>query len=65
MEKIVAAAEQSMERWLPEILRLHGPTILFLLLIGAILYSLLAATYPPLHDAVHDFRHSLAIVPCH
>lgn len=32
---------------------------------GVILYLILAATYPPVHDAVHDFRHSLAIVPCH
>ena len=32
---------------------------------GAILYLLLMATYPPIHDTLHHFRHSLAIVPCH
>lgn len=38
---------------------------LFLILSGGILYLLLAASYPPIHDTVHHFRHSLAIVPCH
>ncbi len=37
----------------------------FLIFAGAILYLLLFATYPPIHDALHDFRHSLAIIPCH
>jgi hypothetical protein len=32
---------------------------------GLILYLLLVAAYPPVHDALHDFRHSLAIIPCH
>lgn len=32
---------------------------------GVILYLLLVAAYPPIHDALHDFRHSLAIIPCH
>ncbi|MFQ5539646.1 MAG: CbtB-domain containing protein [Candidatus Binatia bacterium] len=35
------------------------------MLTGSILYLLLFATYPPIHDAFHDLRHSLAIVPCH
>jgi hypothetical protein len=37
------------------------------LLIGCavVLYGLLAATYPPLHDTLHNFRHALAVVPCH
>ena len=38
---------------------------LFLALTGGILYFLLVATYPPIHDALHDFRHALAVVPCH
>lgn len=38
---------------------------LLLAVSGAILYLLLVATYPPIHDALHDFRHSLAVVPCH
>ncbi len=40
-------------------------SLLFLALTGGILYLLLAATYPPIHDALHDFRHALAVVPCH
>ncbi len=32
---------------------------------GVLLYVSLAAAYPPVHDAMHDFRHVLAIVPCH
>jgi hypothetical protein len=32
---------------------------------GAILYVLLAAHYPAVHDALHNFRHALAVVPCH
>jgi len=30
-----------------------------------ILYVLLAAGYPAVHDTLHNFRHALAIVPCH
>ena len=33
--------------------------------VGVLLYVSLAAAYPPVHDAMHDFRHALAIVPCH
>ncbi len=40
-------------------------SVLFLSLSGGILYLLLAASYPPIHDTLHHFRHSLAIVPCH
>jgi hypothetical protein len=32
---------------------------------GAILYVALAASYPAVHDTLHNFRHALAIVPCH
>jgi Probable cobalt transporter subunit (CbtB) len=38
---------------------------IFLLASGAILYVLLAAGYPAVHDTLHNFRHALAIVPCH
>ena len=37
----------------------------FMALVGTLLYVSLAAAYPPVHDAMHDFRHALAIVPCH
>ena len=30
-----------------------------------ILYVLLAAHYPTVHDALHNIRHALAVVPCH
>ena len=50
---------------LPEVNFFLVKSGLFLILAGAILYLLLFATYPPVHDAFHDFRHSLAIVPCH
>ena len=37
----------------------------FMAVLGVLLYVSLAAAYPPVHDALHDFRHGLAIVPCH
>lgn len=37
----------------------------FMAVVGVLLYVSLAAAYPPVHDALHDFRHALAIVPCH
>ncbi len=37
----------------------------FMAVVGVLLYVSLAAAYPPVHDAMHDFRHALAIVPCH
>jgi Probable cobalt transporter subunit (CbtB) len=49
----------------PEYLSFLIKSAFFLLFSGVILYLLLAATYPPIHDTVHHFRHSLAIVPCH
>lgn len=50
---------------LPEVVIFAIKSGLFLLLSAAILYLLLGATYPPVHDAVHYFRHALAVVPCH
>lgn len=40
-------------------------SIIFLLASGGILYLLLAASYPAVHDTLHNFRHALAVVPCH
>ena len=37
----------------------------FMAVVGVLLYVSLAAAYPPVHDALHDFRHALAVVPCH
>ncbi len=50
---------------LPEIYYFLMKSGLFLFFSGAILYLLLFATYPPIHDVLHEFRHSLAIIPCH
>ncbi len=50
---------------LPEIYYFLMRSGFFLIFAGAILYLLLFATYPPIHDTLHDFRHSLAVVPCH
>ncbi|MFQ5683723.1 MAG: CbtB-domain containing protein [Candidatus Binatia bacterium] len=49
----------------PESLSFLIKSALLLVCSGMILYLLLAATYPPVHDTLHHFRHSLAIVPCH
>lgn len=50
---------------LPEIYYFLTRSGFFLIFSGAILYLLLFATYPPIHDTLHGFRHSLAIIPCH
>lgn len=51
----------AMSERLPFILRAAA----FMAVAGVLLYVSLAAAYPPVHDAMHDFRHALAIVPCH
>ena len=38
---------------------------IFLAVCGATLFVALAAGYPAVHDALHNVRHALAIVPCH
>ena len=38
---------------------------MLLILSGTILWIALAAHYPAVHDAMHNFRHALAVVPCH
>jgi hypothetical protein len=40
-------------------------SVIFLCACGAILYVMLAAGHPAVHDALHNFRHALAVVPCH
>ncbi|HXG51357.1 MAG TPA: CbtB-domain containing protein [candidate division Zixibacteria bacterium] len=49
----------------PEPLRFACLSAALLVVTFAVLHVLLAATYPPVHDALHDFRHALAVVPCH
>jgi hypothetical protein len=50
---------------LPERVSFLIKSSVFLFASGAILYVLLAAGYPSVHDRLHDFRHALAVVPCH
>ena len=61
--------ERAIPSWiriaLPESLSFLAKSGLLLVVSGFILYYLLGATYPPLHDTLHNFRHSLAIVPSH
>jgi hypothetical protein len=62
MERIVAS-------WLgievPEQLSFLFKSGIFLIVSAALLYVSLAAAYPAVHDTLHNFRHALAIVPCH
>ena len=50
---------------LSEELSFYLKSTAFMTVVGALLYLSLAADYPAVHDAMHDFRHVLAIVPCH
>jgi hypothetical protein len=50
---------------LPELISFFIKSGIFLTLSGGVLYLVLAATYPAVHDTLHNFRHGLAIVPCH
>jgi hypothetical protein len=38
---------------------------IFLFFTGATLFFTLGASYPAVHDTLHNVRHALAIVPCH
>jgi hypothetical protein len=38
---------------------------IFLSICGATLFVALAASYPAVHDTLHNVRHTLAVVPCH
>ena len=38
---------------------------IFLSVCGATLFVALAAGSPAVHDALHNVRHALAVVPCH
>lgn len=38
---------------------------IFLFFAGATLFFALGASYPAVHDSLHNVRHALAIVPCH
>ena len=64
--------EKIMERtvvWLgvvlPEQVSFLLKSVVFLCASGVILYVALASGYPAVHDTLHNFRHALAVVPCH
>lgn len=38
---------------------------LVLLVVGIVLWAVLFAEYPPVHDVFHELRHSLYVIPCH
>ena len=50
---------------LPEQVSFFLKSGMFLFACGAILYVALASEYPAVHDALHNVRHALAVVPCH
>ena len=40
-------------------------SVIFLFACGVTLFFALGTSYPAIHDTVHNFRHALAVVPCH
>ena len=36
-----------------------------LAVVALVLWAVLFANYPPLHDTFHELRHSLYVIPCH
>jgi cobalt transporter subunit CbtB len=63
MEK--TATTYATTRSLPERISFALNSAMFLVACGAILYVALASEYPAVHDALHNVRHALAVVPCH
>jgi Probable cobalt transporter subunit (CbtB) len=61
MERTLAALGLA----LPEQISFLLKSGVFLCASGVILYLALASSYPAVHDTLHNFRHALAIVPCH
>jgi Probable cobalt transporter subunit (CbtB) len=60
--------ERTVASWgwvLPEPILFLLKAGVFLCASGVILYVALASSYPAVHDTLHNFRHALAVVPCH
>ena len=61
--------ERTLTRWLAlsitEPISFLLKSAAFLFVCGAILFVALAASYPAVHDTLHNVRHALAVVPCH
>lgn len=62
---LVGSAAPGTTSLLSETLFFYLSSAFFLTVVGVLLYVSLALAYPAVHDAMHDFRHALAIVPCH
>ncbi|HSK29363.1 MAG TPA: CbtB-domain containing protein [Candidatus Limnocylindria bacterium] len=50
---------------IPERLAFFIKSGIFLSICGATMFVALASSYPAVHDALHNVRHALAVVPCH
>ncbi len=62
MEKTAA---RRLELAISERLSFLIKSAIFLSVCGATLFVALAASYPAVHDTLHNVRHALAVVPCH
>ena len=62
MEKI---ATRGLGLAIPERVSFLIKSTIFLSVCGATLFVALAASYPAVHDTLHNVRHALAVVPCH
>jgi len=65
MRPMTATTTRTLAGAVPERVSFLLKSNLFLVACGAILYVALAAEYPAVHDALHNVRHALAVVPCH
>jgi cobalt transporter subunit CbtB len=36
-----------------------------LALAAVVLWAVFLSNYPPIHDAFHELRHSMYVIPCH
>ena len=46
-------------------LTVYMKSLVFLFIVGIVLYTLLFSTYAPVHDYFHNLRHGLMLIPCH
>lgn len=64
-ERLTRSAASGLTAVMSEASSFYLKSAVFMAVVGVLLYVSLAAAYPPVHDALHDLRHGLAIVPCH
>ena len=46
-------------------LNIFYKSVIFLAIVGVVLYAVFFSTYAPVHDYFHGIRHGLMIIPCH